>query len=399
MVSLLSGLKSVFTAEPEDPEARFYPPDPEKLDRIARQNWKVPVRALEGVEHMNLPYTIRPSLYLPIRNMFLAQDISRREANRLAYKAYLLFESADNVRYFQRSQEQLMGTKHALPDLMRMIVFPPSSTWQDVEFRSWGRAFVQHSIDRVNMSFHKIGPYMKPVKRGQRVSLAATQFTYAAQTVENPALAQRLERLFTIAESFGKNDRELERAWNAYVGKGVEMPVPEEQQLPDIVINGAAFGMDGTVFRRLEKDDPRILFVGDYTHCCERVTDQKNNLERNVVAAIHADDCGYYVVERGDEIIAHSLAYRGTSKELVFDGFESNHREFNRHDYENLAHAIGNYIAQENPLGIYKALVGECAEHLRSADLEAYPGVISLVKPRMMHNKVGIVQARLQVIA
>lgn len=399
MVSLLSGLKSVFTAEPEDPEAQYYPPDPKKLDTIARKNWRVPVRALEGLEHMELPYTIRPSLYMPIRNMFRASDISRREANRLAYKAYLLFESEGNVRYFQKAQEKLLGSKHSLPNLMQMVMFPPSHTWKDVPFRSWGRAFVQHGLDGVNSAFYKIGPHMKPVKRGLRVSLPATQFAFAAQTTDNPALVQKLETLFTVAESFGKNDRELERAWNAYCGRRTPMTVRRDQTLPDIVIEGSKFGLPDTVFRKLDKDDPRILFVGDYTNCCERVTDAKNNLERNVVAAIHSETCGYYVVERGDTIIAHSLAYRGTNQELVFDGFESNQREFRKNDYENLAQAISTHVKEEKPLNIYRVLVGECAQHLRGVSLPNYGGEINFVKPQPMHNKIGIPHKYMHVMA
>lgn len=125
--------------------------------------------------------------------------------------------------------------------------------------------------------------------------------------------------------------------------------------------------MDDYVFRKLHPSDPRILFLGDYDNCCERITDAANNLERTVVNTIHDEFHGYYAIEKkdGSKIVGHSWAYRGDGGSLIFDGFESNKQFFTARNLVALIQQIcievsSNKMAPYHIDGIY---MGLCAEH------------------------------------
>lgn len=391
MSNLLANFKSYLDSSELESDQRYYPRDEEKLDGLCGKYWKLSRRMLAGLENLPLPFMIRSSQYGPIQKMITRGCKSNREANRLAYKAYLLFETAGNVKYFMAAQTRLTGMETSPAGFMRLIVFPPASTWDKVEFRSWGRAFVQHSIDSVNTIFPSAGQVMKPVKKeGNRVSLYATKFNYAAMALDGTETGVKLGQLFSLAQRFGKEDDETERAMKAYLNNTKKPHVVWPEQVPDISIKGDAFDMPDTVFRKLDKDDPRILFVGDYTKCCERVTNLKDSLERNVTEAIHSDMYGYYVVERDGEILAHSFGWRGTKGEMVFDGFESDPEQFDKAQYVRLLKAINLFFESEQPRGIDEVLVGSCADHLDINYPRPHPDNPQKIMPQRMVGKLGM---------
>lgn len=106
-------------------------------------------------------------------------------------------------------------------------------------------------------------------------------------------------------------------------------------------------------FYRLSKDDPRGLFLGEYTDCCQHVRGAGST------CAFHGagnPNGGFYVVERRGEIVAQSWAWRSGST-LVFDnievlGYGTERQDAVEHIYTEAARRLlGRLCVQEIRLG------------------------------------------------
>lgn len=75
----------------------------------------------------------------------------------------------------------------------------------------------------------------------------------------------------------------------------------------------------GYTFTRLDPDDPRTLFLGEYTYCCQSIG---GAAESCVWHGVESPNSGFYVVlDRKGDIVAQSWAWR-KGDVLVFDNVE-----------------------------------------------------------------------------
>jgi len=118
-----------------------------------------------------------------------------------------------------------------------------------------------------------------------------------------------------------------------HYAKGLKTPLPKWTRIP--VIKGQA----GFIGRFLPRDDPRVLFIGNYTDCCQKIGGQAEDV------AIHSQtspNAAVFIVEHNEEgIIAQSYTFNDNNKNVIFDNIEIDFRNSNL-DYDYLLDIIIN---------------------------------------------------------
>jgi len=358
------------------------PPFRDKFKTIRKQNWQIPAKYLAGLEEDAVPFTIKPEQYLKIRKYLGPQSYAlatpSRKLNRLAYKAYLLFETRKKLEaYVDRCRED-SGDKLSGAEWMRILAtnFPKPERWGEIAFREWGNVLIQCGYKRVQNYFATLdGPLYD---RGGNISFRRMDFTAATLPWKSVVPENILEQLVNLGLQFNKLNEFKRVLKYSFRNNDDSSPEPEET-LPDFTIDGEKFGMPGAVFRKMDRRDPRLLYLGHFTNCCEKVYDGANTLERTVAQACATDYNGYYIVERDGDILAHSWAWRGKNAEMVFDGFESFEEKFNVRNLTNLLNAIPLEMADDryDSLGLNGLYLGVCAKHLTTVK---YPDPIPAEK-------------------
>jgi hypothetical protein len=98
-------------------------------------------------------------------------------------------------------------------------------------------------------------------------------------------------------------------------------------------------GQAGFIGRFLPRDDPRVLFIGNYTDCCQKIGGQAEDV------AIHSQtspNAAVFIVEHNEEgIIAQSYTFNDNNKNVIFDNIEIDFRNSNL-DYDYLLDIIIN---------------------------------------------------------
>jgi hypothetical protein len=105
----------------------------------------------------------------------------------------------------------------------------------------------------------------------------------------------------------------------------------DEDQCPNIRLNGADLGDLNLVFRRLQPKDPRGPLLGEITNCCQHLGGVASDCAE---AGTMDPEASFYVLERRGVIIAQSFAWR-TKNSLVFDSWERL-----SHDYDPLCQPV-----------------------------------------------------------
>ncbi|HEU4838553.1 MAG TPA: hypothetical protein VFS88_03980 [Micavibrio sp.] len=129
------------------------------------------------------------------------------------------------------------------------------------------------------------------------------------------------------------------------------------ESIPDIDINGNDFGLPGYRLTKMPYTDPRILFLGYYTGCCERTG---GDFEPTIIDAVSTRKSGFYTLTHGNEIKAHSWVWRGEGGQLVVDGWESKDSAVTSRVLISLTKLIGDTLASSRykEYGISDILLG-----------------------------------------
>jgi hypothetical protein len=359
-------------------------------------NWDIPIECLVGLEKLNVFCKIPKKAFLELRRALRQDYNTLKELNQSAFKAWLLFETPQKLEKFGATCQQRNNHDRPVAFALDAIEFPPSQTWPDIDFRAWGRAYMVHGTIAVNHVFQR-GIRAPSYNKQGKISLLKTEFEWFVSELNVPKYEPALNELISLALQFSKNAKEFSRAADCYTAEqNVIEPQTPQESLPDIEIDGNAFGMPGAVFKKLSRHDPRLLFIGDFNKSCERVTDQAHSLERTVVHARHSNISAYYIVERDARPIAHSWAWRGVFGEMVFDGFESREKNFDAKDLSRLMIAICQHFRHIKSQktycnGIY---LGQCADHLDTVRKDKWGLAPSHFKPKTL-DKIGIGQTHM----
>lgn len=340
--------------------------------------------ALVGLEDIPIPFIARRQL-LEIRDLFTTCCRDLADKNLQAYKAFLLFGHTQRLKAFQREWAASVKA-NTLRQLMNTILFPPHKEWGRINFRAWGDAFHQHGIYKTKHTFAYSSAKIDPIREAGVISLLRTKFALAVRPYEDILPGSTLKQITDLSVQWRLNPNEYKRALKIYACR---MDKPDERHtLPELYIRGERFGVPGGAFYALDRDDPIKLFIGNYTGCCERIADIKNNIEDTIEHSYLRTSSTFYVVSDGKKIIAHSWAWRGQKSAFCLDGFESDDTAFNAGVMKNLLEEIAAELHRPEfaEYGFKNFMVGKCAKHLEPGR-DNYPRLDTHdVKPREIED-------------
>jgi len=158
-------------------------------------------------------------------------------------------------------------------------------------------------------------------------------------------------------------------------------PEKKATMLPNVVIN-----KEGYIFSKLDDYDKRGPFLGLYTDCCQHL----HNAGSSCAKAGWIDpESGFYVVTKGEKIVAQSWAWRGKKGELCFDSIEglgNVNIDVVSKLYKEAAHQL------LGKLGITRVTVGYTSYGI-TRDVRKHLGVNEETKPAKMIKKVSFTDA------
>jgi hypothetical protein len=264
-----------------------------------------------GLETMqDFPLKLRP--YLEIRSILKAEIDDIRVLNLAAFKAAMLFQSKHNLlRYFARWGKG--GSDTPLRDLLEKIDAPVSKS---VDWPSWADALIKYG-PRMNYTIHFAQKLVSPVRNSEgQISLRLTNKKIRYNLFPHGRKFGAIGELCFEHEVKMAVLKQSIRLWKRAAKKDPDIA----ESIPDIDIDGNDFGLPGYRLTKMPYTDPRILFLGYYTDCCERIG---GNFEPTITDAVSTRKSGFYVLTQGNEIKAHSWVWRGEGGQMVVDGWES----------------------------------------------------------------------------
>ncbi len=300
---------------------------------------------------------VRMGDYIRIRDMLAYEEFNVAIRNKSAYKAALVLLTSDRVlHYLERWGKP--GEK-PLSTLIKNLQAPIAQA--GIDWKAWGDALLKYGPE-IGYMTHFAQQVRAPVcnSKGQ-ISLRLTREYIQKNCFP---LRHRNEALADLVFSLERNNDVFEKAlaiWDQRFTGDYEQP--GHLSIPDIRIDGAKIGLPGYTLMRMPYDDLRIMFMGDYTGCCERVGD---HFEDTVEHALETGESGYYVLMKGDDIRLHSWVWRGEGGQLIIDGYESKDPHIKKGHMINLTKQIAETLA--GPLyeeyEVTDVILGLCGERL-----------------------------------
>lgn len=360
----------------------------QKFQKIANKFFLIAPCFFVGLEDFSFPI-IKEKEYAKIRNIFSTGTKNLSEKNQLAYKAFLLFETADKFLSFIKRNKNSLGNI-STPALMRAVSFPDPEHWYHINFREWGDAFLDHGYRRVKPLFYIDSPFIDPVRNHGRISLKMTEFQSTAREFGNIDLGIRNE-ISNLSRTFNLSMNEHARALDIYSKKSNK----PQKKIPPLIVQGHSFNLSGATFHRLDHNDPRKLFLGHYTGCCEKISDETDNIENTIEHSFRTAQSEFYVVSKNDNILAHSWAWRGKQDELVFDGFETKRNSgFHAGTMTQLLKQVRKQIEapQFTSYGLKDLFIGQCTSHLEETrkDFHRYEYSTEIKPEDLLKNGIGM---------
>lgn len=314
---------------------------------------------LEGL--MNKHFNIKYKEYLKIRDALSHEIPNVMERNAKAFEATVLFQSLDRLLKYTAAN----GTRGRTPieTLLNRIDMPLEP---DIDWPAWGDALLKHGSEfsyLVNYA-DKITTPVRTPNGGISMRLTRSKLETLAfeRLEENPEIARLCFELELSEDVFN----ETLNVWNYEYQPNQE---PQSKfAVPDIMIDGEEFRLDGYQLEKLPYDDPRILFLGEYTGCCEKIT---GHFEETIIHALDTHESGFYVLTKDDVIKAHTWVWRGQEGQLIIDGYES----IDKHVSTEVVSDITEAICTELQKGKYAKYqiscinLGMSAEHLTPTEL------------------------------
>lgn len=312
----------------------------ENMDKWQRHLHISPLPGLECLSSIH----VRPSCLkwaADILNKEMKKQKGEVQGNVYAYNLSVLFGTEDRIlRYLQKWGS---ARKQPLHDLTYKIIIPQS---EHADWKAWGDAVLKFGPDMANLvKFADKLPRPLATLNLTRAEIAKDAYPRSA---ENPQLA-------ALCFEFEDDENTFNRAlglWQTQKEKG--FPV---KNIPDFNISGEQFGFPGARFIKLKEDDPRGLFLGEYTDCCQSIGNSSG-----APCAIHgftSDQSGFYaVLSPEDDIIGQTWAWRGTKGELVFDSLETLGTRVSVEQWKNILNECTKSLNDHNPCKVTEFLVG-----------------------------------------
>lgn len=281
---------------------------------------------LESWQHVPL----KLGSYRGIRAILKNEIPNIKTLNQYTFRAALLFQTDERLlRFFDRWGKK--GDTPLLSLLERLVDMPIS---KHVDWPSWGDAALKYgSAIFFPLQFAQ---QLKTPCRNERgaISLHLTrQKVWENYKVHDPEYRRIGELCYELQTKVSI----VEKAIDLWRRASRFMPPPSET-IPAISLDGASFGMNGYKLEKIPYEDPRIMFLGYYTGCCEKIGD---HFEDTVEHALTTRTSGFYVLTKDNEIRAHSWAWRGEHGQLIIDGWESKDPAVNAQNLVRLTRTMG----------------------------------------------------------
>ena len=300
-----------------------------------------------GLE-MEEPALFRPVVFEKIVKALEQEGYGSYEMGRNAFAAAALFGT--EARLWQYLDKWGEGTKKALHDVVYMIQLPEKYS-PAIDLKSWGDAALKCGPDMAAL-FKFADGMLQPEKSadGRSWSLQKTreksaQFVFKRGT-ENPELAALCVSCCVSESSF-----------NAALDivKECKAKAPVVKRMPDITLDGQVFDMEGAKFSRLPANDVRGLFLGALTDCCQSINGAGSACAKH---GYSSENGGFYVLEKNNQIVGQTWAWRGKKGELVFDSLETLGNQVKAGQWRKICEAFAEAVSR-NPGDITALHVGD----------------------------------------
>lgn len=315
--------------------------------RHAVTRWKNTVRMVPPAGLWTCdPAAFKPALFAQIKKSIETEGYRGATANIYAYNAAALFQSEERVlAYLKKWGENVVG-RQPLHDIIHMAELPKDLS--TAQLSDWGDAVLKHGPQMAKLvKFCDRLP--SPVKSADgkswsytatRAAVARFAFNHAA---EHPALA-------ALCMEHAVDEYEFDTALT------LTKIAKEKSNIPEITIDGARFGLEGAVFKKLANDDVRGLFLGELTDCCQSIGKAGSKCAMHGFAS---ENGGFYAIEnvRG-EIIGQSWAWRGTDGEMCFDSLETLGNRVTAEQWKQLLDETAKELAARRDHGVTALHVG-----------------------------------------
>ena len=291
----------------------------------------------------------KTSSYIAMRNILLREELDIRSVNQLAFKATLLFGDAERLLLFMKKwgHEIHKTSRKPLTDLLDSATndFPIDG---DIHYRKWGDAFLKYG-SKIRSSFGHAGKELSspPTSSSGKLSLLSIE----------EATKSYMSRHYTeckdlLSLNFTLNTRlpHFQLAHDLWqYSRDIEEPIEMAYTIPDISFDGASFGLPGYFFTKMSYDDVRMLFLGEYTGCCEKIGGAYSD---TIAHALSTRESAFYIItDHNGDIQAHSWIWRSPQGDIVIDGFESEDPYISD---QNIAHVIGNICSALQKENLFK---------------------------------------------
>lgn len=295
-------------------------PDYETYKDIRKANPKLSARQVTGLELIfngKLPDAFNLSVYLQNRAQLAYEYHDIRQLNVMAAMTALLMPEQDALmKYLRQWGPRLKNPAgHPMSQCLKHLTvqaYDPS-----ICYEAWGEGMKRYGP---RFAFYCAYARHLPVPPCDKLG--------------QPSLQKTRDALMPVAYKDAKSDPELaefcfrraipEKDFNtaAELFRRYHEPDSEPDNIPDYKFSGEKFGLPGTTFHRLAYNDPRLLFIGTFTGCCEHIG---SACDETITHAVSTRLSTFYAItdNKTGNILAHSWVWVSPNDYLVFDGFET----------------------------------------------------------------------------
>lgn len=342
---------------------------------LEKLNQRMPYLSQEqliGIDQFGIDniINIKTTAYLTIREQLSPYESDPTELNKIAYQTWLLFRSYDKALHYAKTHhpKALHDNKASLNEKLDILMhytsqfFPASDLWSTINFENWGDFLIKcKDKDLALQTYSTLSIHTSPIRHANKaINSAATTYYWSFLKHKNFLIEkhglteQQAYKFFLRVANEAKKHRHVtpkifNNAFETFIDPPINQIPPDHKSVPNFQIDGKEFGMTGCIFKRLDYNDPRILFIGAYTNCCERYSEKRPNITSSIVHALETRESAFYVVEdAAGKILTHSWVWKGSKGDLCFDGFESYPEKFKLKNLKNLTTAIQNHLKPKN---------------------------------------------------
>lgn len=275
-----------------------------------RSNEDIPSDALTGLEDwQNIGFRLTP--YMAIREYLADEQPNIRKRNQTAFVAAMLLQTPERVLQFMDK----WGMESTAPITHMMNQIDPPFT-KHVKWHAWGDALIKFG-PAVFYSVHFARQFPEPLRGPNgEISLRDTRNAIWNKCFPKDDAVKGVSELCYIWRVRSDVIPDATELW----ANRIKTDPHPSQRIPDVDMECTQYGLPGYKVKKLSHDDPRIMFLGYYTKCCEKIGD---HFQETVQLSLKTRKHGYYVITQNDDIKAHSWAWRGERDQLVIDGWES----------------------------------------------------------------------------